>query len=89
MMCCAVFYLVFLLCHDVQCRAVEPVLCVVLCHDVLGLCYPVGLIKADTQTGCITALMKSVSTDCTQGQLACVTTTQERERERDSGVGGP
>lgn len=29
-----------------------------------------GLIKADTETGCITALMKSVSADCTQGWLA-------------------
>ena len=35
----------FLLCHAVQCRAVER--CVVLCRDVLGLCCPVGLIKAD------------------------------------------
>lgn len=47
----------------------NAVLCVVLCRDVWGLWSPEGLIKADTETGCITALMKSVSTDCTQGQL--------------------
>lgn len=44
--------------------------CVALCRNVLGLCYPEGLIKADTETGCITALMKSVSTGSTQGHLS-------------------
>lgn len=41
----------------------------VLCWVVMPLCCPEGLLKAD-ETGCITALMKSVSADCTQGQLA-------------------
>lgn len=62
----------------------NAVLCAVLCRDVLGLWCPEGLIEADTETGCITALMKSVSTDCTQGQLVVqqhhLPQTQERER---------
>ena len=60
----------FLLCHAVPCCAVErrAVCCVVLCRDVSGLCNPEGLIEADAETGIVTALMKSVSADCTQGQ---------------------
>lgn len=63
----------FLLCHAVLCVVLpynDTALCVVLCRDVFRPCCPEGLIKADSETGCITALMKSVSTACTQGQLA-------------------
>lgn len=48
----------------------DAMLCLELCRDVLGLCRPLGLIRTDNETACITALMKSVSTDCTQGWLA-------------------
>lgn len=52
------------------------------------------LSQAETETGCITALMKSVRADCTQGQLAAaaaaalLTTTQGSEKDSGMGVGG-
>ena len=58
----------FVLCHAVQfscCWIWRYVLC-----DVLGLCCLVRFIKADNETSCIMALMKSGSKVCTQGLFA-------------------
>lgn len=79
MVCRAVFLFSFMLCHAVcECVLPNAVLCVVLCRDVLGLHFPEGLIKADTETGCITALMKSVTADYTRCSSQCNSTREER-----------
>lgn len=59
------FHLCFLFALSCCAGLCSQTLCWVLCRDAC----PAGLIKADTETSCITALMKSVSPDCTQGRL--------------------
>lgn len=69
----------------------NTVLCVVMSQVCIVL---KDLSQAETETGCITALMKSVRADCTQGQLAAaaaaalLTTTQGSEKDSGVGVGG-
>lgn len=68
----------------------NTVLCVVMSQVCIVL---KDLSQAETETGCIRALMKSVRADCTQGQLAAaaaalLTTTQGSEKDSGVGVGG-
>lgn len=75
----------FLHCHAASCLAVLGAL---LCRDVSGLGRSEGL-SGTGETGCITALMKSVSSDCTLGQPEvhqhCLTIAQSRRRQMGGG----